>query len=174
MGLNKLATEQLAAVREHYAGELTRADGDDQTRRVAAARLAEIDAELAQRQAHPNGRTSHLGNRWPHVDLVALIRESGVTLREKTSEKYIGDHGPKHSSRSGACLVVWPLAGRWCCTSCKAGGDAASWLANLEGISYAKAARKLEARFGKASRTHGARGLPRVRPLIVTEVRRAT
>src|SRR5579875_4070938 len=113
MSLHRLSDNQLAAERERYAQML--AESQNGHAAVASARLAEIDAELARRQAHPNGHKPHPGNRWPQVDLVALIREAGVTLREKTPEKYVGDHGPKHQSKSGECLVVWPLKGRWHC-----------------------------------------------------------
>lgn len=166
MTLHRLSDVQLAAERERYTNQLADANGAADARRVAEARLAEIDAELARRQAHPNGRQPQPGARWPHVDLVALIREAGVTLRKKDETKFVGDHGPKHGSKSGECLVVWPLEGRWHCASCKAGGDAAAWLADVEGLSYREAARWLRARFGAAP-------IARVRPTIALEVRNA-
>lgn len=146
--------ESLLAERAHYQEMFATADGNEETRRLAETRLVEIDTQLA-RLDHRNGaggaaHPPNPGNRWPQVDLIALIRESGCTLREKRPGKLVGDHAPKHGSRSGECLVIWPDEGRWHCTSCKAGGDAAGWLADLEGIPYAEAARRLEARFGPA------------------------
>lgn len=101
--------------------------------------------------ARANPKVRHNGHRrWRQVDLVALIGESGCTLREKSPGKWIGDHTPKHASKSGECLVVWPERGRWYCTSCGLGGDAAAWIAHLEGCDYAEACRRLEERFGPA------------------------
>ncbi len=106
--------------------------------------MSTVDAS-ANAKVRSNGH-----HRWPHVDLVALIRESGCTLREKGPGKWVGDHAPKHASKSGECLVVWPDRGRWHCTSCGLGGDAAAWIAHLEDCDYAEACRRLVARFGPA------------------------
>ncbi len=96
---------------------------------------------------HPR-RNGHY--RWPHVDLVALIRESGCTVRQKSPDKWVGDHAPKHASKSGECLVIWPRKGWWFCSSCGKSGDAAGWIMHLEGCDYHEAARRLERRFGPA------------------------
>ncbi|MBX6772473.1 MAG: bifunctional 3'-5' exonuclease/DNA polymerase [Chloroflexi bacterium] len=146
--MQRLSLDQLLSERARYAAELAQANGNIDARRVAQARLAEIDAEIDRRQASPNGHKPHPGNRWPQVDLVELIRESGCTLTEKEHGKWHGDHACAHGSKSGTCLVVWADEGRWHCTSCKRGGDAASWLAHVEGIEYRAAARKLRERFG--------------------------
>jgi DNA polymerase-1 len=145
--MRRLTTEQLLAEQARYQAILANSSDPDQ-QRVARARLQEIERELAHREGRPGAGARPRGNRWPQVDLVALLRESGCTLREKAPGKWVGDHPQKHGSKSGECLVVWPAAGRWHCTSCKAGGDAADWVAHLEGISYAEAAAQLEARFG--------------------------
>ncbi len=106
--------------------------------------------------ASANPKVRHNGHRrWREVDLVALIGESGCTLREKSPGKWVGDHAPKHGSKSGECMVVWPERGRWHCTSCGLGGDAAAWIAHLEDCDYAEACRRLEERFGPAPAPEG-------------------
>ena len=67
-------------------------------------------------------------HRWPDVSLVDLITEEWVPLRQKEAGKYVGPHPHKHGSKSGNCLVVWAMEGRWWCSSCDAGGDAVDWL----------------------------------------------
>ncbi len=101
---------------------------------------------------HPR-RNGH--NKWPHVDLVALIRESGCTVRQKAPDKWVSDHSPKHASRSNECLVIWPQKGWWYCSSCGKSGDAAGWIMHLEGCDYHEAARRLAERFGPAPARDG-------------------
>jgi len=118
----------------------TGADGARGVRLVAELTPIEEAAQGEPPAASPNGR----GKRpWPQVDLVALIKRSGCQLREKGDGKLVGDHTIKHASKSGTCLVVWPSEGRWHCSSCQEGGDAADWLISVEGITREEAARRL-------------------------------
>jgi hypothetical protein len=103
---------------------------------------------IASYTATPDKRNGH--RRWPQVDLVALIRESGCTVRQKSPDKWVGDHAPKHASKSSECLVIWPQKGWWFCSSCHEGGDAAGWVAHLEDITYNEARQRLLERFGSA------------------------
>lgn len=145
--MHQLSTEQLFAEQARYQAVL--ADGtDSEQRRVAEARLREITEELARRTAQAPAQRR--GNRWPHVPILELFHEFGATLREKANGKYVGDHPWRHSSKSGTCLVVWPDEGRWWCSSCRTGGDAAALVADYQGCSYVDACRWLEARFGPA------------------------
>ena len=108
--MRRLTTEQLLAEQARYQ-ELIANGVDLEGRRLAEARLAEIDAELARRNEHVSA--AQRGNRWPHVDLVALYREFGGTIaRERSNGTMSGDHPWKHSSKSGTCLVLWPSEGR--------------------------------------------------------------
>jgi DNA polymerase-1 len=150
--MRRLTTEQLLAEQARYQAIL--ANGvDPEGRRLAEARLAEIDAELARRNEQLFA--AQRGNRWPHVDLVALYREFGGTIaRERSNGTMSGDHPWKHSSKSGTCLVLWPAEGRWFCNSCRAGGDAAALVADARGLTYAEACRWLENRFGPAPQAY--------------------
>lgn len=148
MTLAGLSDQQLAAEKLRYqALSQDPATGED-ARKVAWQRLAEVNTELMRRKS-PNGHAKGAyKNRWPNVDLADLIRESGIILKPKGDDRLVGDHGSAHGSQSGECLVIWPKEGRWHCSSCKKGGDAAEWLALREGISYKEAARQLRDQFG--------------------------
>ncbi len=95
----------------------------------------------AQRNGH---------NRWPHVPLLDLMREANITLRERRPGRYEGDHPYRHGSRSGTCLWVRTDDGRWGCSACAAGGDAAAFVADWLGLPYAQACAWLEERYGPA------------------------
>jgi hypothetical protein len=74
-------------------------------------------------------RAVNSNGRWRHADLVTLFAEAGNELKPtKNGKTYQGGHPYRHDSKSGTCLVVWPGEGRWWCSSCKAGGDAADVL----------------------------------------------
>jgi DNA polymerase-1 len=104
-----------------------------------------VDADTVRPQY-----TARNGRNWAHIDIISLIRAAGCSLRQKSPDKWVGDHSPRHPSKSGECLVAWPERGRWHCTSCGLGGDAAAWIAHLEDCDYAEACRRLEERFGPA------------------------
>ena len=104
-------------------------------------------------------------SRWAHVPLAALFEQAGnrVVRRRSTGDLECG-HEPWHRSRSGACVLISPASGRWWCRSCKRRGDAASFLMDLHGCSYAVAAATLESRFGPAAdRRRPGRGRPTFR-----------
>ena len=101
--------------------------------------------------AGANARIRQNGhNRWPHVPLLDLMLAAGITLRERRPGRYEGDHGYRHASKSGACLWVRTDEGRWGCSSCGQGGDAAAFVADWQGLPYADACAWLEARYGSA------------------------
>ncbi len=92
-------------------------------------------------------KNSH--HRWPDVSLVDLITEEGVPLRQKEAGKYVGPHPHKHGSKSGNCLVVWAMEGRWWCSACQGGGDAVDWLVDCgEAENKGQAIQILVERFG--------------------------
>lgn len=103
-------------------------------RRVAVAQLARL-----QRQSAAASEAAHGADGDALVSL--YIRRVGP-LTPKGVGKLVGSC-PWHSSRSGACLIVWPAEGRWWCSSCRRGGDAIRLLALLEGISVHDARRRL-------------------------------
>ena len=97
-------------------------------------------------------------NRWPQVDLAALIQEfSGNELLSKPSgdeRKLVGNCCPSgHGSKSGTSFVVWPDKGTWWCSSCGLRGDAAEYVAKTKGWSYAAAAKYLRAMYGPGGGT---------------------
>src|SRR5688500_18849683 len=122
--LHKLAPDHLTAERHRYEHQAADPNADNDARRDAAARLAELDADDAPPRAHPSGHAQK-ANRWMQVDLPKLIQGAGCQLADRSDGTLVGDHATAHASRSGSCLVVWPSEGRWWCSSCKAGGDAA-------------------------------------------------
>jgi|GEM_PF-313679 len=73
-------------------------------------------------------------NRWSHISILEIIRDTGVTLKRK-GETYVGPHPFRHDSSSGTCLVVWPTEGNWHCTSCKEKGNLVDWLVSAGEIS---------------------------------------
>ncbi len=126
------AADAVAQVRQRY---LDLANSPDLSER----RLAKEQLERLERGANSTKEgapSDELG-----IDLAALIGQT-VALKPKGDGKAVGPC-PWHSSRSGECLVVWADEGRWWCSSCKRGGDAVAWVALLEGISFAKARRRL-------------------------------
>jgi len=82
------------------------------------------------------------------VDLVALIRSSGVELKRKGKD-FIG-RCPFHDDKTPS-LVVSPGKGLWnCLGACKgnghpSGGDALGWLVRLKGMSFPEAMKELGA-----------------------------
>jgi hypothetical protein len=76
------------------------------------------------------------------VDLLALVEAVVGPLQHRRHGTAVGRR-PGHGSRSGTCLVVRPIAGRWWCSSCRRRGDAVGWVALVEGISRAAARRRL-------------------------------
>jgi len=128
----KPAADAVSEARRRYV-ELANSP-DSQERRLAREQLGRLE-----RGANPAEEAAL--QEEPGIDLAALIGRT-VGLRPKGDGKSVGPC-PWHSSRSRECLVVWADEGRWWCSSCKRGGDAVAWVALLEGISFAKARRRL-------------------------------
>jgi hypothetical protein len=78
----------------------------------------------------------------PDDRLLATITATVGPLTERSNGTHAGPC-PWHSSRSGACLVVWPAENRWWCSSCKRHGDLVAWVALTEGITFGAARRQL-------------------------------
>jgi len=82
------------------------------------------------------------------VDLVALVRSSGVEL-EKKGRNYVG-RCPFHPDKTPS-MVVSPDKGLWnCLGACRnnghpSGGDAIGWVVRLKGISFKEAMKELGA-----------------------------
>ena len=95
-------------------------------------------------------------SRWAHVDLADLFTHFGNPV-QAAGERVKSGHEPVHGSRSGTCLVAWPAAGRWWCSSCGRSGDAAGFVMQALGVPYSAAADWLIERYGPPSTT----GLPR-------------
>jgi DNA primase catalytic core len=66
------------------------------------------------------------------INLVDVIKQSGVKLTSDGSGKYTGGHENKHDSESGKCLVVEGKV--WNCFHCHEGGDVYSWIANANNL----------------------------------------
>jgi len=83
------------------------------------------------------------------VDLVALVRSSGVEL-EKKGRNWVGTC-PFHDEGKTKSLIVTPDKGLWnCLGSCRnnghpSGGDAIGWLVRFKGLSFREAMKELGA-----------------------------
>ena len=114
---------------------------DPAVREMAARQLA----RLGKRPAGPSsGRPSP----WAHVPLADVFAEAGNRLHSRPQGTIETGHEPIHGSRSGRCVVISVDQGRWWCQSCRRSGDAAAYLADVLGCSYAEAAARLAERFG--------------------------
>jgi hypothetical protein len=78
----------------------------------------------------------------PPTTLRVLVEQVVGPLHERPSGDLEGAC-PWHASSSGRSLVVFADGARWWCRSCRRGGDAAKWLALIEGITVAEAGRRL-------------------------------
>jgi len=83
------------------------------------------------------------------VDLVALVRSSGVEL-ERKGKNWVGSC-PFHADGKTKSLIVTPDKGLWnCLGACRnnghpSGGDAIGWVVRLKGISFREAMKELGA-----------------------------
>src|SRR5437867_1528523 len=117
-------------------------------------RLAEIRARHDQQLAAAQRRrwsadpeSEYPPSRWSHVPLLQLIGQHNSVQRQGP-DRYTSGHEPRHSSKSGTCLIIWPREGRYWCSSCHESGDAVTWVAALQGISRPDAVAWLAARYG--------------------------
>lgn len=63
------------------------------------------------------------------IDLITIIKQSGVKLTSDGTGKYVGAHENKHDSENGKCLNV-DKSGVWHCFHCHEGGDVLDWIAS--------------------------------------------
>ena len=78
------------------------------------------------------------------TDLVSLV-EATLHQPGKGSGRWIFWHCPFHMGDTTPSLGVCRDEGRWFCYSCRKGGDAISWLRNLQGLSFKDACEYLGA-----------------------------
>ena len=93
---------------------------------------------------------------WAHVPLARLFEAAGNEPYERANGTFVCGHEPVHASRSGGCLVIWPRAGRWWCSSCRQGGDAVQAVRSLHGLTFRGAVGWLVARYGPPRPPRGA------------------
>ena len=128
------------ALRDRYAAE---ARGDDPNRsEVARRQLARLGAGATP----PAGERAP--SRWAHIPLSELFAQAGNTVRVRPDGSAECGHEPFHASRSGRCVCLDEVAGRWYCRSCRRGGDAATLVMDLHGWPYPRAAAWLDERYG--------------------------
>lgn len=87
-------------------------------------------------------------SKWAHVPLAALFAEDGNDVVDK-GDKLTSSHVTSHTSQSGNCIVIWPIEGRYFCSSCNEKGDAADYIANRLGCERKAAEHWLAVRYGK-------------------------
>ena len=114
----------------------------DPTDRAVAGR------QLAQLARRSRLREMETVSAWRHVPLPALFEQAGNPLTPRPNGTVQCGHEPVHGSRSGTCVILWPEAGRWWCSSCRQGGDAVQAVRSLEGCSYPAAVARLIDRYG--------------------------
>jgi hypothetical protein len=111
---------------------------DPLRRRIAAEQLKRLSS-LTRHSATPPTTES------PEVSVLELIEGVVGHLQVRPNGDREGPC-PWHGSRSGRRLVVFAGGHRWWCRSCHRGGDAVAWTAQMEGIPYSAARRKLDQR----------------------------
>ena len=116
---------------------------DPTDRAVAGRQLAQL-ARRSRRVAE-----TETVSAWLHVPLLALFEQAGNVLTRRPNGTVQCGHEPVHSSRSGACVLLWPDDGRWWCSSCRQGGNAVQAVQSLEGCSYLAALARLIDRYGR-------------------------
>jgi hypothetical protein len=79
--------------------------------------------------------------------LVDLFGRDNILARRANGTVACG-HEPWHGSRSGQCVVIWPLRGRWWCSSCGQAGDAVTYVMQRDDCDYATAVQWLGERYG--------------------------
>lgn len=141
MSQKHTAPPQLQAAIEHWS-VLTK-DKDP----IISAAARELVADLKQvsrpRQA-PEDRTPA---SWTGVIDQVIDAEPRSSV---TDHGYKTGHGHVHPSRSGTCVSVDTVLGRWYCSSpsCQRGGTTITWVMDIEQCSYGQAWQALVDRFG--------------------------
>ena len=77
------------------------------------------------------------------INIVDVIRSSGVKLTDNGGGTYVGAHENKHKSVSGNCLRVDKKEGIWNCFHCHEGGDIFSWIASVNNLDIRKDFKKI-------------------------------
>lgn len=72
------------------------------------------------------------------LNIVDVIKRSGVKLTDNGAGTFTGGHENKHKSVSGTCLTVNAAAGIWNCFHCHEGGDVFSWIASANNLDIKK------------------------------------
>lgn len=100
------------------------------------------------REPHNGPRKPASRSRWGHVPIADLFAAAGNRLHVRGSGRIETGHEPIHGSKGGHCVTIDPTTGLWYCRSCRTGGDAARYVRQLRGCTYAEAARWLTERYG--------------------------
>lgn len=105
--------------------------------------------------------TARLREQHPIAD---VVRRYGVELR-RSGSSFTG-RCPFHADQGRPNLVVFPRSGRWWCFRCATGGDAISFVQEVEHLSFREAATRLGAHppGSLARRSRSERPPRRVRP----------
>jgi hypothetical protein len=155
-------------LRDLYQTRAHDADLDATDRAIAQHQLARLSPhrKLLTGAAAPS--------RWRHVPLAALVAQAGNALHQRSNGTFVSGHEPRHGSRSGTCLVIWPDEGRWWCSSCRTSGDAAGWLMQLHGCTAGEAAAILRERYGDPAQPTAAAVSRRSRRRPILRIREYT
>ena len=79
------------------------------------------------------------------VDIVGLVESSGVHLK-KSGKLYVG-LCPFHEDKNPS-LAVYPETGSWYCFGCGKGGDAISWVMEMEKVDFKESVMRLAGKVG--------------------------
>jgi hypothetical protein len=114
-----------------------------------------VQVEVARRQlerlrAAPRRprRWDSVPSIWRHAPLEHLFTTAGNILHSRADGTVECGHEPMHASRGGRCVVLTPGLGRWYCRSWRTGGDAATFVIQVNGWDYPTAAAWLSEHYG--------------------------
>jgi len=96
--------------------------------------------------AQPEDNRGELDDLKAQVDLVELVRQSGLELK-KTGRNWLC-RCPFHEDET-ASLSVNPAQQLWNCFGCEAGGDALEWLKRRGNLSFPEAVKRLRSLAGR-------------------------
>ena len=145
------AERLLEGLRTRY--EEMRTSTDVVEREIGRRQLQHLDT-LHRGPGRAGAGAVRPASRWAHADLALLLVEAGNRV-ERRGTRIRSGHEPLHDSKSGSCVRVDAVAGRWSCASCRRGGDAATLLMDIYGITYPAAVARLVDRFGHPEVWHG-------------------
>lgn len=118
-------------------------DPDPIVRAAARELVADLKQAARPRQA-PEDRTAA---SWTGVIDQVIDAEPHYSV---TEHGFKTGHGHAHGSKSGTCISVDTVLGRWYCSSpsCQRGGTAITWVMDIEQCGYGQAWQALVDRFG--------------------------